>query len=114
MKASEFLDLVKSSEFSIYWDDTAHDLCGSGAELYENNLTKELKEKGYVLKSEDGYGGEGEGENYWGVFSVTHNNEVTYFRLSGWYASYDGPEVDIYDLEEVHKVPVETYEWRAK
>lgn len=112
MKAKEFLELIDSSKHADYWKETAYELCGSYHEIYEHELIAELKEKGYTLKSEDGYGGEGQGDSYWGVFSVTHNGETTYFKLSGWYASFNGAEVDYRDLTVVEKVPVQKYEWK--
>lgn len=61
----------------------------------------------------DGYGGEGMGDDYWLVFEVTCENIVTYYKLEGWYASYEGANFDDeFDLVEVEKVPVQKYEWK--
>lgn len=49
------------------------------------------------------YGGEGQGEEYWVVFSLTEGNLNRYFRKPGWYQSYDGGELDG-DLTEVNPV----------
>lgn len=38
----------------------------------------------------DSYGGEGQGDDYWVVFKCGEQ----YFRVDGWYASYDGGELD--------------------
>lgn len=43
----------------------------------------------------DGHGGEGQGDEYWFVFSVTDEaGDVRLFRRNGWYASYSGSELD--------------------
>lgn len=80
---------------------------------YEDEMLM-LSENGYAIKLEDSYGGEGKGDEYWSVFSVTHSGETKYFKIDGWYASYDGASMTggIYDFFEVKKVPVQTYEWR--
>ncbi len=56
-----------------------------------------------TLKYVDSYGGEGQGDAYWVVFSVDNQ----FFRIDGWYASYDGGELDgeLYEVfpEEVTK-----------
>lgn len=43
----------------------------------------------------DGYGGEGQGDKYWGVARLkdTHGNQLI-FKVEGWYSSYDGSECD--------------------
>lgn len=46
------------------------------------------------------YGGEGQGEEYWVVFSVTDGDVTRHFRMDGSYASYYGAEFDG-DLREV-------------
>jgi hypothetical protein len=48
----------------------------------------------------DSYGGEGKGDEYWVVFSVTDWGVTRHFRMDGWYASYSGAEFDG-DLKEV-------------
>lgn len=52
------------------------------------------------VKLVDKYGGEGQGDDYWVVFSVSDGDVTRLFRKSGWYASYAGGEFDS-DLEEV-------------
>lgn len=61
------------------------------------NIVEEINKLGYVIKSEDGYGGEGRGDNYWGVFSLTKDNHTVYIKLDGYYASYNGSTVDYHD-----------------
>jgi hypothetical protein len=40
------------------------------------------------------YGGEGGGDQYWMVISVSDGETTRYFRKDGWYASYDGGYLD--------------------
>jgi len=54
-----------------------------------------LGKVGYVEQ----HGGEGEGDQYWLVFSVVMESDldkgmVRYFKKPGWYASYDGGHYD--------------------
>lgn len=53
----------------------------------------------------DEYGGEGKGDEYWVVFSITSDDVTRYFKKSGSYQSYAGAEWDG-DLELV--TPKET------
>lgn len=117
MKSADFVKMIKDSVNRDDWRSVASELCGSGHEVtkldskYCPELLKELFAAGITLISEDGYGGEGCGDEYWGVFSVIQGYSVTSFKISGWYASYSGSEVDVWDLTEVKKVPIQTYEW---
>jgi hypothetical protein len=40
------------------------------------------------------YGGEGDGDQYWVVISITDGLTTRHFRKNGWYASYDGGYLD--------------------
>lgn len=58
-------------------------------------------------------GGEGEGENYYLVFEVRNpDGTVQFFRVDGYYASYEGTSWDGAALREVKAVvrPVTFYE----
>lgn len=109
-------ELIRSSEYSDHWRDIAHELCGSYVYVGEisedfGELIKELKSKGITIHSVEGYGGEDRGSDYWGVFRIVWDKKEEFIKISGWYASYEGGEVDIWDWEPVKKVPVERYEW---
>ncbi|MFC6021529.1 hypothetical protein ACFP2T_35845 [Plantactinospora solaniradicis] len=54
------------------------------------------------LRVVDSYGGEGEGDEFWVVISITDGaGAVRYFKRLGWYQSYgdgghlDGPTVEV-------------------
>lgn len=57
----------------------------------------------------DEFGGEGQGDDYWVVFKVGDQ----LFRKDGWYASYDGGELDG-ELYEVEPVEVQRTEYNRK
>lgn len=114
-------DLITTIELTIgkqAWKDIHRELfygedpSDSG---YEDEMLV-LSQNGYVIKKEDHYGGEGKGDEYWSVFSVTRSGETKYFKIHGWYASHHGPSIngDAYDFFEVEKIPVQTYKWSTK
>lgn len=92
-----------------------YNLCGNYQEIYDDDpIVKDLASLGYSVKSEEGYGGEGCGEQYWGVFSTTKDGTTQYWRFSGYYASYNGAEVELDSLEEVKPKEVKVIEWVKK
>lgn len=62
----------------------------------------------------DSYGGEGEGESYWEVFKFTSEDgsEEGYFKLDGYYQSYDGGYYD--ELYQVYPKQVEVTQWSSE
>ena len=63
-----------------------------------------------TLDHVDEYGGEGKGDEYWVVFSLTDGDVTRYFKKSGGYASYHGGELDG-NLEEVSPKKKEITVW---
>lgn len=61
------------------------------------------------LEYVDSYGGEGSGDEYWVVFKLGEQ----LFRVDGYYASYDGGELDG-EPYEVTKVPTTGFDYVAK
>lgn len=63
---------------------------------------------GFILTEEKRFGGEGQGDNYWIVFSAEKDGIKKFFKLDGWYSSYEGSCIDsystFYEVEEVEKV----------
>jgi hypothetical protein len=58
----------------------------------EKGFRAALTEAGVVCQHEDNYGGEGQGDDYWSVYSFTRGDEKVYVKFNGWYASYNGAE----------------------
>lgn len=66
------------------WDTIKHDI---GQDGFDTPLGR--------LAVVDEFGGEGQGDEYWIVVSLTDSEgNVQLFRKSGWYASYDGGYLD--------------------
>lgn len=58
----------------------------------EKEFRAALAEAGVVCRYEDNYGGEGQGDDYWSVYSFARGDEKIYVQFNGWYASYNGAE----------------------
>ena len=58
----------------------------------EKEFRAALTEAGVVCQHEANYGGEGQGDDYWSVYSFTRGDEKVYVKFNGWYASYNGAE----------------------
>ncbi len=71
----------------------------------------------YNIKIMDRYGGEGRGEDYWVVFSITINTDETtqkIYKVDGEYYSYEGSTLYWDDIKEVECVKVVVNRWREK
>ena len=64
-----------------------------------------------LFKEEVQKGGEGEGDEYYHVFSVMLNNKKTYFKIQGWYNSWNGVDWDGSEAFEVTPVPKIIQDW---
>ena len=63
---------------------------------------KPLIQDGLTIYCAEQFGGEGEGEEYWCVMSVTDKaGEETFWKVPGWYASHHGSELEIENIFEV-------------
>ena len=76
---------------------------------YDSDEEKEfraaLTDSGVVCQHEDNYGGEGQGDDYWSVYSFARGDEKIYVQFNGWYASYNGAEfTEWYFVEPKEKV----------
>lgn len=75
--------------------------------LYRLEEEETLTLDGYKIKQVDQEGGEGEGDNYFVVFSVKKEDEEEFWMIPGWYASHDGHTLnteDMYKVKQVEKV----------
>ncbi len=70
----------------------------------QTEFRKQVSDAGLTFKFVDRYGGEGEGENYWSVYSFSDGSEVVFIKFDGWYASYEGATFDeFYEVKAVEK-----------
>lgn len=68
----------------------------------------------YIISQEEQFGGEGEGEDYWIVFKAQKGEEVTYWKIPGWYSSSQGSEIEIDNTFEVEPREVMVRKWFKK
>lgn len=63
---------------------------------YDGDYSRTDLGHGWEYKCEELFGGcEGSGEEHWIVFSLKKNNElIGYWKIEGYYASYDGAYLD--------------------
>ena len=122
MSRSEFVEEIKGLSLKqqvnlILKDsgrDTQRDLFNSEGfdGYYEGSEDAEaiLDTLGVKHKYEDSYGGEGQGEEYWSVYSFTRDSETVFVKFDGSYASYNGSEYDDYYFVEPKQMMVTVYE----
>ena len=66
-----------------------------------------------VASRVDQFGGEGQGDDYWLVFSVEDSQGVLrYFMAQGWYSSYSGGEYDT--IHEVYPATETITVWKTR
>lgn len=83
----------------------------SGGEEYGTLKINET----YSLSIVENFGGEGQGDQYWFVFSVNKSGEPeSYWKVPGWYQSYNGGEYELSNLYEVEGREVTVKRWFAK
>jgi len=66
----------------------------------------------WQIRGEAEYGGEGMGDEYWRVFSVEKDGETqSYWKVPGWYQSYNGGELEYSEVFKVKPVQVTITKW---
>lgn len=81
----------------------------SELETWENNGNGVETSLG-LLKEIDDYGGEGKGDEYWKVYSLTQGRVTRTFKLDGYWQSYSGGEYD--EFYEVTPEPKTITVWK--
>jgi hypothetical protein len=66
----------------------------------------------YTISEEDRFGGEGQGDQYWIVYSFTKDGNTQYFKVDAYYESWNGANWEDAELSEVKAVEVVKTEWR--
>jgi hypothetical protein len=89
-------------EGNVNWDAVGEALYG----------TKEWHTADYSVKLEDEFGGEGKGDEYYYVWSITTKDGTQYFKVDAYYSSWNGTHWDDAELTEVEPVEVVKREWR--
>lgn len=89
---SLFTDVEKIIEDHNAGDDFLHreaDYMGD-----DDGVKAALTAAGISYENVDHHGGEGEGDNYYSVYSFDRNGEKALIQFQGWYASYVGSEYE--------------------
>lgn len=76
-------------------NDADYDFTFGDVEWYEvcdRNKWVELPD--FDFRTVESYGGEGQGDDYWFVIEVQFEDQIKHFKISGYYASYDGGYYD--------------------
>lgn len=100
MNAAEIIKLLKSPlpKSNRNYSDTVFEALRdeSDVSLEDGRGLKHIMTKG---------GGEGDGEEYFIVFALVINAEIqSYWKIPGWYQSYQGGELTVEDTFEVRPV----------
>jgi hypothetical protein len=74
-----------------------------------SNFKDALLTAGIDYKKEARHGGEGQGEDFWTVYSFTKGNEKVLVQFDGWYQSYNGSEYTEWFFVEPKEVVVTQY-----
>lgn len=107
-KIKEILKQNPQVEYNYLYQDKLKTSSEELVELLKYRYLKidEFNVDDLTLKVEEVFGGsEGDGEEYYIVFSATSGAETKYFKIPGWYQSYHGRELEINNTHEV--VPAE-------
>lgn len=117
MTKDKLMKLFEKSEWYDQFDDFLNDVIDDDSgepyidEEYMCELGKELLQKGYVFAGEEiDY----TRDECFVVFSVTKDGLKSYFRIDGYYSSYNGRDMDLSTFYAVEKIPVQAFEWKPK
>ena len=86
-------------------------------DLTDDNKPVEIYDLGNncKLSCDECYGGsEGAGEEHWVVVKIEHNSTATFWMVPGWYASYDGGELEWDNAHQVESYEKTVIAWRKK
>jgi len=97
-----------------FYEEDADYIENFDGDAFQNAIRGKFTDGKYTISYEEDFGGyEGAGEKTWVVYSLKDNetNEVIYFKLNGWYDSWNGSEWDG-EIEIVEPVEVTVIEWK--
>ncbi len=66
---------------------------------------------GHLFVCGEQFGGEGQGDDYWIVFSVEKDGDKKFYKIPGWYSSNYGSELEAYNTFEVKAVEKTVTVW---
>lgn len=107
----EFLDadniaegFMHQGDFDVYDDDSYTE---EGKVKWDGELSNC---NGWKAVEVDHYGGEGQGDTYYTVFSFEKNGEKIFIRFDGWYESHNGSEFNDYRIVTPKQKTITVYE----
>lgn len=89
------IDAIIDGEYDdsdSYYNSVEEEFFQSEYDDSDNALSLAFYEKNITVKHEANYGGEGEGDQYWSVYSFARGDVKVYLKFDGWYQSYNGSE----------------------
>lgn len=114
---------VEQQKAKGYWDvDEDEDPTYFDTLLIESDFLYDLEKNALettlgTVEMVENVGGPGEGETRYFVVSLTNSSDGevnNYFRVDGYYASWDGDSWEGAEFYEVEAVPVQKIEYRRK
>lgn len=87
--------------------DNNPDLC---EQLMYCDVYEEEALEGFEFKELASHGGEGQGDDFWSVWSFTKDGETHLVKFQGWYASYVGAEFESWSFVEPKQRTITVYE----
>lgn len=91
--------------------DAAEEFTESTGVKFELDEDGTLVIEGAAVRLVDNFGGEGQGSDFWVVFSVEKDGVVRYVKNDGWYSSYEGGNFDRADGVEVFPYKETSTKW---
>ena len=67
---------------------------------------------GSQVESVENFGGEGQGDEYWTVFKLTKDGAESFWKIPGWYQSFQGGELEWSDVYQVESYERMVTDWR--
>ena len=110
----EVIKIIEGSLLANGMEQSTIDDGYDGYELEEYFSYSDVKPfNGYIIQEVEHFGGEGQGDEMWKVFSIANEaGDITHFRVSGYYDSWNGTEWD-YEINLVESYEVTITRWKT-
>lgn len=104
--AANYNDEELDSEFNSFFYELKGDASLREKQFYQFGPLK--------VWAEAEYGGADKGSKYWVVLGVEENGVISFWKVPGWYSSYDGPELEPGNMFEVKEEEEVIKVWNRK
>ena len=101
-------ELLSGIDFAYFLDKDGDIGRIEGARHFDYGLGYAIL-NGWTLETEEQFGGEGQGDDYWVVVKATKGDRVSYWKFYGYHASHDGTYLE--NVMEVKPKEVIKIEW---